>query len=85
MEFVYDPCSLRMRDVVVVVPEPLNEGQLGIVEELTRLYRSKECDCNDKYGDLTQMIHNVVETLASGCVRSSRSRLRISGKLRLGG
>jgi len=59
-------------DIVVVSPFELDESQLKMLKELSKLYSFNGYDGDeDEREELTQTLHNLVKMWASGCLKMS--------------
>ncbi len=65
-------CDSSECDIVIVSPVELDDEQLNILEELSRLYSFKAYDGDeDEREELTMTLHNLIKKWASGCLHMS--------------
>jgi len=66
------PCDDSDCDIIVVSPIELDENQLEILRELSRLYSFKRYDGDEEERrELTLVLHNLIKMWASGCLKIS--------------
>jgi hypothetical protein len=65
-------CDSSECDIIIVSPIELDENQLRMLEELSRLYSFRGYDGDEEEREeLTQTIHNLIKMWASGCLKMS--------------
>jgi hypothetical protein len=64
-------CDDSECDIIVVSPIVLNENQLKMLRELSRLYSFKRYDGNEEREELTLVLHNLIKMWSSSCLKIS--------------